>query len=184
MELLLDKNKSIDIAIKIAKELNQKNLFIPVLDGFEVKENLRNGFVASNSHGIIEKYVFEDGTFDDINTKIKDTLHKATDYGNQRGALLKPENIFFVGKYSLDFEFHIYIQDILLNNHKFIREMNAYFLNTDGKTFHQVSVSSGPYSVREGQKLLKDFATIGFQRDSIVNVLSGMLLEIIQNIKK
>lgn len=54
MELLLDKNKSIDIAIKIAKELNQKNLFIPVLDGFEVKENLRNGFVASNSHGIIE----------------------------------------------------------------------------------------------------------------------------------
>ena len=67
MELLLDKNKSIDIAIKIAKELNQKNLFIPVLDGFEVKENLRNGFVASNSHGIIEKYVFEDGTFDDIN---------------------------------------------------------------------------------------------------------------------
>ena len=112
MELLLDKNKSIDIAIKIAKELNQKNLFIPVLDGFEVKENFRNGFVASNSHGIIEKYVFEDGTFDDINTKIKDTLHKAMDYGNQRGALLKPENIFFVGKYSLDFEFHIYIQDI------------------------------------------------------------------------
>lgn len=179
---MLDKDKNIKIATEMVKKLNEKdNLFIPILDGFQIEKEMKNGFVASNGKGTTEKFIWEENTSFDFKEKIKRVLGEAMSFGLKNNLTI--DNIFSLGDYDIPFHGSTYMYDIIMSPNQFVREITYYFLSDNGKVFNQVSFSSGPYDVSK-YKLLKDIPTTEFKNEKLTKSLYGLMALVMKNIKK
>ena len=180
---------------KIINKLNTieniNNLEIPILDNFKVLKSEIDSesnviFVASNGN-TIEQFLTE-GTVDEtvkLENKIKEiinTINKQV----KNNPLYKNRN--YIKKYKTynngTFDFMIYIQDIITGtstNTSFIRQLNAYFIEPEGREFCQVSLSAGRYRVFEEYKLINDINKL--EEDKIIIELDKSLTKILDNLK-
>lgn len=182
MELLLDKEKNIKIAIDMVKKLNSKeNIFVPILDGFHIEKEFPRGFVAKNDKGVIEKFIWEENKEADLKKKAESVLAQAMAFGKKNN--INIDNIFFLGEFKNSFLGNAYIYDVLLADGKFVREISLCFLSDEGKVFNQVSFSNGPYSTTT-YPLLKDIKTSDFKNDKITKSLYDLIILVMKNIKK
>ena len=180
---------------KIINKLNTieniNDLEIPILDNFKVLKSEIDSesnviFVASNGN-TIEQFLTE-GTVDEtvkLENKIKEiiaTINKQV----KNNPLYKNRN--YIKKYKTynngTFDFMIYIQDIITGtstNTSFIRQLNAYFIEPEGREFCQVSLSAGRYRVSEEYKLINDINKL--EEDKIIIELDKSLTKILDNLK-
>ncbi len=179
----------LDIANKANQELEEGNLIIPILDGFEIvaqsKENENNFFVAKNQNTLEQFFndgiLKDDETFEDhikvVNNSIEDTIANNELYKNKKCML------YFKAYQKENIPFKIYLQDILLGTMdklNFVRQITAYFINDKTNEFCQLSIASGPYAVNERFKLLENVQDL--DNDEIIKTLDKALTVVMDNI--
>ena len=185
-------DKAIEIAKNMNTMINYQSLAIPVLDDFiVVQRNLTDPnhkiiFVAVKNNtleqflgdGVLgEKESFDD-RIEKVVNEIKEEVKTNKLYDGNK------EFLCYYKNYDNDnFDFKIYIQDILSGNEediRFARQLSAFFVEPNGNEFYQISIAAGSYSVNKGYKLLKDINK--YEEDEIVKGLEANLKIIMDNI--
>ena len=181
--------------LKLVNKLNTienvNNLDIPILDGFKVLKNEitsdSNIIFVAGKDNTIEQFLTE-GTVDET-VKVEDKIKEITKYlDNQVKNNPLYKNRKYITKYKQfnngTFDFEIYVQDIITGtstNTSFIRQLNAFFIEPQGREFCQVSLSAGRYRVSEKYKLINDIKKLN--DDVIIKELDKALLIILNNLK-
>ena len=132
--------------LKFVAELNSKikceSLFLPLPDGFEIKEKDDRRFVAVKNNILIQ--FLTDGVLDkeeSLANHIKKVLLE-----NESSNILN--QVRYIKSHQCGtLYFEIYCQDILVGSQKFIRQINAYFINELTNEFCQLSIACGQYNV-------------------------------------
>ena len=180
--------KVIQIAqlVEEAEQENLKNIFIPILDGFEPTPDSDNNKMVAIKDNVLEQF-YNDGVLKDgetLESKIKENQENTFESLPNK-ELYDEDSFKYFKDYSTDFfSFKIYAQDILVGMGQdlyFIRQLNGYFLNPTTNEFCQVSLAAGRYKVDGEYKLLKDIEDL--EKDSITMSLYNSLLIIMDNIK-
>lgn len=179
-------SNEINKALKIAEKMNyisKNELYIPILDGFKITITNKNGFSASNNKGILEQFLFEDALEDSetINDRIDKVINSSIDFAKQNNVSLTKENILFVQDYKTIFDFKIYIQDIDIFQNKFIRQVNAYFVEPKTNIFYQISIAAGPYFYSSENFTVSKISNV--EDNIFIKPLLEMLKTILKNIK-
>ena len=172
-------NDNINKAIKIANELNNQSLFIPLIDGFSIKMKSENGFLAANKNNFTEKFATSNanGSLDEL---IEKDINSTINYGRDNNAILDKKNIKFYGNYNYSFQYKLYFRDILVNNNSFIREAVVYFINDHNNTFNVISLSTCLFSLNDIELLMN---IDNLSDDKFVKNLFDDMMLIIENIK-
>ena len=182
--------KKDDILLEIAKRsnsiLNVLDLNIPVLDGFEVKQdiklNSKHIFVAQKG-SVLEQFLtdgqlVDNEDFEDRVVKILNDVRREV-----RKNPLYENNGRYIDLYknyeTKLFKFKIYVQDILTDKVHFVRQLNAYFVEPKSKEVCQISVSAGQY-LRSEYKLMKEIED--YSKDELTLSIERALLLILDNI--
>ena len=182
-------NKLMEVVTKLNSLENINNMFIPIPDGFEIIQNTKIGsnviFIAKKNN-TMEQFL-TDGALNTSETieehikKVIDEIKKECE--NNPIYIGKPDIIKPYRNYANElFEFKIYAQDILVNENSFIRQLNAYFLETESREFCQLSVSAGQYKISEENKLLTEIQDL--TNDNIILGLDDILIQILKRINK
>lgn len=170
-----------DNALRIINELNKNEYLshvkVPILDGFEIVPNEGTLFTAISKEKYIEQFLsegvlFETQSFEDrVQAVINTTKKSMTD--NQMEDV--EENLrFFKDLETDDFHFKIYIQDNVCN-HRIMRQLNAYFVDTDTKGFFEVTLCTCAYKLKEEKNVLDG---------DVTNNLIRTFDELLKHIKK
>ena len=189
-------NKKEQLALEMAKKANTiqnvDRLLIPILEGFKiVKQDIfskdSNSFFVAMKNNTIEQFqtdgeLNENESFEQrIDKVIKDIKDSV-----KNNELYKGNNDYIVYYKNYDnnfFDFKIYVQDILVGSKddlKFIRQMNAFFVEGIGNEFCQLSLAAGQYKVSDKYKLLKDIKE--YSKDEIIKGLEQGLKVVLDNI--
>lgn len=189
-------NRKEKIALKMAEKANTiqnvDRLLIPILEGFKiVKQDVfnkdSNSFFVAMKNNTIEQFqtdgaLREKESFEERIDKVLDEIKDSV----KDNELYKGNNDYIVYYKNYDnnfFDFRIYLQDILVGTKedlKFIRQINAFFVEGIGNEFCQISLASGQYKVSDKFKLLKDIKE--YNKDEIIKGLDQGLKVIIDNI--
>ena len=179
-----------DVILNITKKantiINIYNLSIPVLDGFEVKKdikiNSKHVFVAQKGN-VLEQFLtdgqlIDDETLDERVEKILNDVRREV-----RHNPLYANNGRYLDLYKKyekgDFKYKIYLQDILIDKDHFVRQINAYFIEPKSKEVCQLSLSAGQY-LRSEYKILREIDD--YSKDVIITSLEKALMLILDNI--
>lgn len=180
--------KVIQIAelVEEAEKESLRDLFIPILDGFETTPDTNKKQMVAIKDNTIEQFI-NDGPLEE-NEKIEDRIEKVEESLQNNlpnHELYSGKMLQFIEDYDTDyFSFKVYAQDILTGTKDelfFIRQVNAYFVNPTTNEFNQISVAAGRYRVNEEHKLLKDIKDI--EEDEILSGLRKALMIIMDNTK-
>ena len=181
-----NENTLLELAKKANTIVNIYNLSIPVLDGFEVKKdikiNSRHIFVAQKGN-VLEQFLtdgqlIDNETLDEriekmLNDIRREVRHNPLYANNGR-------YLDLYKKYEKDrFEYKIYLQDIMIDKEHFVRQINAYFIEPESREVCQLSLSAGQY-LRSEYKILKEISD--YHEDPIIASLEKALMLIIDNI--
>ncbi len=179
-----------DTILEIAKKANTivniYNLRIPVLDGFEVKKdikiNSKHIFVAQKGN-VLEQFL-TDGQLVDAET-LEERIQKILNDVRRevRHNPLYANNGRYIDlykEYENDiFKFKIYVQDILIDKDHFVRQLNAYFAEPNTGEVCQISISAGQY-LRSEYKILREIDD--YKQDELTVSLEKALMLILDNI--
>ena len=184
-------NKLENITLEIAKKantiINIENMKIPVLDGFEVKKdikiNSKHIFVAQKDN-VLEQFL-TDGQLVDAETLDERVEKILNDIRREvRHNPLYANNGRYIDLYKEyekdNFRYKIYVQDILIDKEHFARQLNAYFVEPHSGEVCQISISAGQY-LRSEYKILREINN--YKRDRIIVSLEKALLLILDNIR-
>jgi len=164
-----------------------KKLLVPLLIGFREIENppLDSNimFVAVNDKGSLEQLI-SGGKLDKdetIQDKIAETIDDITKEIKDNPLYKNRKMMDYYGKYKTDvFEYEIYVQDVMIAEDKFIRELIAFFVEKEDNEFFQLSVAQGMFSPKD-QKLLDDIKD--YKKDPLIISLESQLQIILDNLK-
>ena len=180
-------DKVIQIAelVEEAEKESLRDLFIPILDGFEKTPDTNKNQLVAIKGNTMEQF-FNDGvlekgeTIEDRIKKVEESLKN--NLPNQE--LYSGKMLHFLEDYDTDyFSFKVYAQDILTGTKEelfFIRQVNGYFINPTTNEFCQISVAAGRYRVNNENKLLRDMKDL--EEDKILSDLRRALMIIMDNI--
>lgn len=179
-------NILLNVAKKANTIVNIYNLRIPVLDGFEVKKdikiNSKHIFVAQNGNTLeqfltdgqlIDKETLDERVEKILNDIRREVRHNPLYANNGR-------YLDLYKKYEKNgFNFKIYLQDILTDKEHFVRQLNAYFVEPKSGEVCQISISAGQY-LRSEYKILREIDD--YSKDVIITSLEKALILILDNI--
>lgn len=183
-----DREKTaLEIADKMNKKLAEKELFIPILDGFKVVQEKQGNiiFVAVNDAHVMEQFL-TDGKLEKeegFAARIDKVIKEMVDYTKTQDFKLDSVNSVYLKTISTDdFKYEIYVQD-LVNKEKnnFIRNICAYFIEPRDNNFFQVCVSSGPFLITEEVKPISKVVVLN--SDPVLKNMLAMTENIVRNIK-
>ncbi len=163
-----------------------KDLFIPILDGFNKTPDTDDKHMVAVRGNTIEQF-YNDGALkegESLDEKIIKVQNETVESLPSK-ELYHDDAFKFFEKYDTDiFEFYVYAQDILIGTKEdlsFIRQMNAYFISPVTNEFCQVSLAAGRYKVSDEHKLVKDIEKL--EEDEITKGLIDGLRLIMDNIR-
>ena len=156
------KNNVINIAKKMNSLENIKKFYFHLPDGYSIIQNENNNtsnvvFIAKNDTSIIQ--FLTDGTLDENETfdmHVQSVVNQIVSEYSNNGLYDNDKFFFYLKDYNTKlFNFKLYVQDILVDDYTFIRQLNAYFIETNSKEFCQISLASGSYRKSEYNLLNK-----------------------------
>lgn len=172
-------NNNIEKAIKMANELNNQSIFIPLIDGFTIKMKSENGFLAANNQNFTERFATSDAN-DAFDNLIEKDINSTISYGKNNNIIIDKNNVVYYEDYNYMFQYKVYFRDVIVNNDSFMREVFAYFINSRNNSFNVVSLSTCLFPL-SGGVLLKDVSNL--KDDNLINYLLDSMMLIIKNIK-
>lgn len=178
----------LNIAMRANSSITKSNLIIPILDNFEIihqESNTNNQSFVAKYKNVLEQFIVdgkldENETFEDYIKKVKNSIEDEV----SSNELYENKNylIYYKTYDTPDFQFKIYLQDILSGtkeNINFARQIIAYFINSSNE-FCQISLASGPYNVNNQKELLDNIQDL--DNDEIIKNLDKSLKVIMDNI--
>ncbi len=184
--------KALQIASKANTIENVNRLLIPILEGFQiVKQDIfskdSNQFFVAVKNNTIEQFQ-TDGMLDEkesFEQRVEKVIKQMKDSvkGNELYDGYKDFIVYYKNYDNNFFDFKIYIQDILVGTKedlKFIRQINAFFVEGIGNEFCHLSMAAGQYKVSDKFKLLKDIKE--YNKDEIIKGLEDGLKVVLDNI--
>ena len=178
------KEKVIEITNKLNTLIDANNYSVPILDNFEIKKRdlKSNVFFLAKYNNNTEMFL-SDGLLkeeEDLNKRIVSVINNTNNYlkNNNCGSY----QVYYKDYNITNFNFKLVLQDMYAyknNELVAIKSINAYFVSKN-KEVYLITLSSGPYSIKESEQLNK----IKNINDDIVysSLEKGMYL-ILNNIK-
>ncbi len=178
------KEKVIEITNKLNTLIDANNYSVPLLDNFEIikKDIKSNVFFLAKYNNNTEMFL-SDGLLkeeEDLNKRIVSVINNTNNYlkNNNCGSY----QVYYKDYNITNFNFKLVLQDMYAyknNELVAIKSINAYFVSKN-KEVYLITLSSGPYSIKESEQLNK----IKNINDDIVysSLEKGMYL-ILNNIK-
>ena len=182
--------KLLNVADQASKAENSREVFVPILDDFEVVENKKDSnrtILVAVKNNTLEQYI-TDGfllpgeTLDTRIEKVKEDLKKNIPnkelYDNFDNYIT-----YYEDYNNYTFYFKVYAQDILAGTEDKLlctKQLTGYFVNPERNEFCQISVAAGPYVVDNQHKLLQDIDNL--ETDETIIGLTKALELIMDNI--
>jgi len=182
--------KLLNVADQASKAENSREVFVPILDDFEVVENKKDSnrtILVAVKNNTLEQYI-TDGfllpgeTLDTRIEKVKEDLKKNIPnkelYDNFDNYIT-----YYEDYNNYTFYFKVYAQDILAGTEEKLlctKQLTGYFVNPERNEFCQISVAAGPYVVDNQHKLLQDIDNL--ETDETIIGLTKALELIMDNI--
>ena len=178
------KEKVIEITNKLNTLIDASNYSVPLLDNFEIiKRDLKSKVFFLAKYNNNTEMFLSDGTLkenEDLNKRIVSVINNTNNYlkNNNCGSY----QVYYKDYNITNFNFKLVLQDMYAyknNELVAIKSINAYFVSKN-KEVYLITLSSGPYSIKESEQLNK----IKNINDDIVysSLEKGMYL-ILNNIK-
>ena len=179
-------NVATDMARMMNYRMHAEQLFVPILNGFQVENdnNPQTVLLASGS-GFTEQLTsdgyIEDGQFEQrIELVIKNTKEFMR---NNNCENVDNSFIYYKDYNNGVFNFKLYVQDLIIpiqNEKKVIRTFNAYFVEPKMHDFYQFSLSAGPFTMPTEQLKI---GTIDLQSDQVTMSLNNLMTTLLDNLK-
>ncbi len=183
-------NQQIKASMDMAKMMNYRmhaeQLFIPILNGFQVEnDNNPQTILLAAGYGFIEQLTsdgyIEDGQFENrIDLVIKNTKEFMK---NSNCENVDNSFIFYKDYNNGVFDFKLYIQDMIIpvqNEKKVIRNFIAYFVEPKMHDFYQLSLGAGPLTMPTEQLKI---GIIDLQNDQLTISLDNLMKTLLDNLK-
>lgn len=178
------KEKVIEITNKLNTLIDASNYSVPLLDNFEIiKKDIKSNVIFLAKYNNSTEMFLSDGTLkenEDLNKRIVSVINNTNNYlkNNNCGSY----QVYYRDYNINNFNFKLVLQDMYAyknNELVAIKSINAYFVSKN-KEVYLITLSSGPYSIKESEQLNK----IKNINDDIVysSLEKGMYL-ILNNIK-
>lgn len=178
------KEKVIEITNKLNTLIDASNYSVPLLDNFEIiKKDIKSNVIFLAKYNNSTEMFLSDGTLkenEDLNKRIVSVINNTNNYlkNNNCGSY----QVYYKDYNVNNFNFKLVLQDMYAyknNELVAIKSINAYFVSKN-KEVYLITLSSGPYSIKESEQLNK----IKNINDDIVysSLEKGMYL-ILNNIK-
>lgn len=174
-----------DMARMLNYRTHAEQLFIPVLDGFQIiaDENPQT-VLHAEGHGFTEQLT-SDGSLetDTFESRIDLTINATKQYLKANGCEKAEESFIYYKDYNNGtFTFKIYVCDIIIprEQKQVIRQFCAYFVEPKMNDFYQLSLSAGPFNMPTEQ--LKP-GIIDLENDLVTQSLDNVLKVILDNLK-
>ena len=178
------KEKVIEITNKLNTLIDASNYSVPLLDNFEIiKKDIKSNVIFLAKYNNSTEMFLSDGTLkenEDLNKRIVSVINNTNNYlkNNNCGSY----QVYYKDYNITNFNFKLVLQDMYAyknNELVAIKSINAYFVSKN-KEVYLITLSSGPYSIKESEQLNK----IKNINDDIVysSLEKGMYL-ILNNIK-
>lgn len=177
---------STDMARVMNYRLHAEQLFIPVLNDFQVQDdNNPQTVLLASGHGFIEQLTsdghIEDAEFDE---RINLVIAKTKKFMKNNG-MENVDNSFIPYKdYNNGvFDFKLYVQDMIIpvqGEKKVIRNFLAFFVEPKMHDFYQLSLGVGPFTIPTEQ--LKT-GVIDLENDQVTISLNNLMKTLLDNLK-
>jgi hypothetical protein len=182
--------KIINVADQANKAENSREIFIPVLDDFEVVENKKDEsgtILVAVKNNTLEQYITDgfllpgetlDTRIEKVKENLKNNIPNKELYDNFDNYIT-----YYEDYNNYTFYFKVYAQDILAGTEDKLlctKQLNGYFINPERNEFCQISVAAGPYVVDNQHKLLQDIDNL--EADETIIGLTKALELIMDNI--
>ena len=170
------KEKVIEITNKLNTLIDASNYSVPLLDNFEIiKKDIKSNVIFLAKYNNSTEMFLSDGTLkenEDLKKRIVSVINKTNE----------SYQVYYRDYNINNFNFKLVLQDMYAyknNELVAIKSINAYFVSKN-KEVYLITLSSGPYSLKESEQLNK----IKNINDDIVysSLEKGMYL-ILNNIK-
>ena len=178
------KDKVIETTNKLNTLIDVNDYSVPLLDNFEIiKKDIKSNVIFLAKYNNSTEMFLSDGTLkenEDLNKRIVSVINNTNNYlkNNNCGSY----QVYYKDYNITNFNFKLVLQDMYAyknNELVAIKSINAYFVSKN-KEVYLITLSSGPYSIKESEQLNK----IKNINDDIVysSLEKGMYL-ILNNIK-
>ena len=178
------KEKVIEITNKLNTLIDASNYSVPLLDNFEIiKKDIKSNVIFLAKYNNSTEMFLSDGTLkenEDLNKRIVSVINNTNNYLKNNNC--ESYQVYYRDYNINNFNFKLVLQDMYSyknNELVAIKSINAYFVSKN-KEVYLITLSSGPYSLKESEQLNK----IKNINDDIVysSLEKGMYL-ILNNIK-
>lgn len=178
------KEKVIEITNKLNTLIDASNYSVPLLDNFEIiKKDIKSNVIFLAKYNNSTEMFLSDGTLkenEDLNKRIVSVINNTNNYLKNNNC--ESYQVYYRDYNINNFNFKLVLQDMYAyknNELVAIKSINAYFVSKN-KEVYLITLSSGPYSLKESEQLNK----IKNINDDIVysSLEKGMYL-ILNNIK-
>lgn len=178
------KEKVIEITNKLNTLIDASNYSVPLLDNFEIiKKDIKSNIIFLAKYNNSTEMFLSDGTLkenEDLNKRIVSVINNTNNYLKNNNC--ESYQVYYRDYNINNFNFKLVLQDMYAyknNELVAIKSINAYFVSKN-KEVYLITLSSGPYSLKESEQLNK----IKNINDDIVysSLEKGMYL-ILNNIK-
>ena len=175
-----------DAARMMNYRMHAKQLSIPVLKDFEIKNDKNPQIVLlAECDGFIEQLTsdghIDDGQFEQrIDLVINNTKHFMRNIGCED---VDKSFIYYKDYTNGTFSFKIYVCDMIIavnEKRKAIRQFIAYFIEPKMHDFYQLSLSAGPFVMPTEQLKL---GVIDLEKDQVTLALDGLMKTLLDNLK-
>ena len=179
-------NVAIDMARMMNYRLHAEQLFVPVLNGFQIEnDNNPQTILLASGHGYIEQLT-SDGHIDDgqFEQRIDLVIKNTKDFMRSNNCENVDNSFIYYKDYNNGiFNFKLYFQDMIIpvqNEKKVIRNLLAYFVEPKMHDFYQFSLGAGPFTMTT--ELLK-VGTVDLQSDQVTMALDKLMKQLLDNLK-
>ena len=153
------KEKVIEITNKLNTLIDASNYSVPLLDNFEIiKKDIKSNVIFLAKYNNSTEMFLSDGTLkenEDLNKRIVSVINNTNNYLKNNNC--ESYQVYYRDYNINNFNFKLVLQDMYAyknNELVAIKSINAYFVSKN-KEVYLITLSSGPYSLKESEQLNK-----------------------------